>query len=140
MSNTPHRFSNKDRAERLEKVKTERYDLIIIGGGITGAGIALDASLRGLKTILIEKKDFASEPSLSVPFDCASEGGRAVIFYLNLARHFHWRAWDISALLPVGISLSPTTSKDLESTQLPWSKVLASPGPSLLSRIFALRS
>jgi len=37
--------------------------LIIIGGGITGAGIALDASLRGLKTILLEKGDFASGTS-----------------------------------------------------------------------------
>jgi glycerol-3-phosphate dehydrogenase len=35
------------------------YDLIIIGGGITGAGIALDASARGLKTLLVEKNDFA---------------------------------------------------------------------------------
>ncbi|MDX2196376.1 MAG: glycerol-3-phosphate dehydrogenase/oxidase [Cytophagales bacterium] len=35
------------------------FDLCIIGGGITGAGIALDATLRGLKVILIEKNDFA---------------------------------------------------------------------------------
>lgn len=36
-----------------------QFDLIIIGGGITGAGIALDAASRGLKTALIEKNDFA---------------------------------------------------------------------------------
>ena len=35
------------------------YDLIIIGGGATGAGLALDASLRGYKTLLVEKYDFA---------------------------------------------------------------------------------
>ena len=39
------------------------YDIIIIGGGITGAGIALDAALRGFKTLLIEKNDFASGTS-----------------------------------------------------------------------------
>jgi len=37
--------------------------LLIIGGGITGAGIALDAASRGLRTALIEKEDFASGTS-----------------------------------------------------------------------------
>ena len=36
------------------------YDLIVIGGGITGAGVARDAALRGLSTLLLEKRDFAS--------------------------------------------------------------------------------
>lgn len=40
-----------------------KYDLAIIGGGINGAGIARDASLRGLKVILLEKDDFASGAS-----------------------------------------------------------------------------
>ncbi|MDE3150667.1 MAG: glycerol-3-phosphate dehydrogenase/oxidase [Gemmatimonadota bacterium] len=39
------------------------YDLLVVGGGITGAGIARDASLRGLRVILIEKDDFASGTS-----------------------------------------------------------------------------
>ena len=39
------------------------FDLLIIGGGINGAGIARDASLRGLKTVLVEKNDFASGTS-----------------------------------------------------------------------------
>ncbi len=56
-------FSNLDRAVRLETAKQTEYDLLIIGGGITGCGIALDASLRGIKTLLIEKKDFASGTS-----------------------------------------------------------------------------
>lgn len=41
----------------------EKVDLLVIGGGITGAGIALDAASRGLKTILVEKGDFASGTS-----------------------------------------------------------------------------
>ena len=48
---------NKDAV--IEKLQSEKFDLLIIGGGITGAGIALDAAARGLKTALIEKKDFA---------------------------------------------------------------------------------
>eukprot|EP00842_Homolaphlyctis_polyrhiza_P000604 jgi/Hompol1/1544/HPOL_002734-RA len=36
------------------------YDLLIIGGGATGVGCALDASTRGLKTALVERDDFAS--------------------------------------------------------------------------------
>lgn len=63
MNNNPISFTNLDRAERLSSATETTYDLIVIGGGITGAGIALDASLRGLKVILIEKNDFASGTS-----------------------------------------------------------------------------
>lgn len=44
-------------------MKTETFDLIIIGGGATGAGIALDASLRGLSVALFEQNDFAEGTS-----------------------------------------------------------------------------
>ncbi|WP_204106438.1 MULTISPECIES: glycerol-3-phosphate dehydrogenase [Spirulina sp. CCY15215] len=44
-------------------IQQETYDLIVIGGGVNGAGVARDAALRGLKTILIEKGDFASGTS-----------------------------------------------------------------------------
>ncbi len=47
------------RSATIENLKKESFDLLIIGGGITGAGIALDAASRGLKTALIEKHDFA---------------------------------------------------------------------------------
>ncbi len=43
----------------IQDALQEDFDLIVIGGGITGAGIALDASLRGIRTLLVEKKDFA---------------------------------------------------------------------------------
>lgn len=43
----------------LTSMATKSYDLMIVGGGITGAAIAWDASLRGLKVALIEKDDFA---------------------------------------------------------------------------------
>lgn len=48
-----------NRSENIDRLKSERFDLVIIGGGITGAGIALDAASRGLKTALVEKHDFA---------------------------------------------------------------------------------
>ena len=41
----------------------EHYDLAVIGGGVNGTGIARDAQGRGLKTLLVEAKDFASGTS-----------------------------------------------------------------------------
>ena len=61
MSTPP--FSILHRAEQLKTVSTQHFDLVIIGGGVTGAGIALDAASRGMKTCLVEKNDFASGTS-----------------------------------------------------------------------------
>jgi len=52
-------FSYQNRPRIVDTLKSQKFDLLIIGGGITGAGIALDAASRGLKTALIEKNDFA---------------------------------------------------------------------------------
>jgi len=41
----------------------KKYDLLVIGGGATGSGVLLDAASRGLKTLLVEKEDFASGAS-----------------------------------------------------------------------------
>ncbi len=57
------KFSNRDRAKTIAKFIKEEYDLVVIGGGITGGGIALDAAARGLKVALVEKGDFASGTS-----------------------------------------------------------------------------
>jgi len=62
-SSTPITLSGLHRAALLESIGEEEYDLIILGGGITGAGIALDAAARGLNTILLEKSDFAAGTS-----------------------------------------------------------------------------
>jgi len=56
-------FSSKSRNRILEKMADEQYDLFIIGGGITGAGIALDASTRGMKTAMVDMQDFAGGTS-----------------------------------------------------------------------------
>jgi glycerol-3-phosphate dehydrogenase len=52
-----------DRAEMLERLGTESFDVLVIGGGITGVGVALDAATRGLRTALVEREDFASGTS-----------------------------------------------------------------------------
>lgn len=56
-------FSNLKRTKTIEKLSKEQFDLVVIGGGITGGGIALDAASRGLKVALVEKNDFASGTS-----------------------------------------------------------------------------
>ena len=42
-----------------KNLRDTEYDVVIVGGGITGAGIALDASNRGMKVALVEMQDFA---------------------------------------------------------------------------------
>ncbi|WP_328703104.1 glycerol-3-phosphate dehydrogenase/oxidase [Alkalihalobacterium elongatum] len=56
-------FSSKQRSVYLEEMSKHTLDLLVIGGGITGTGIALDAQVRGLKTGLIEMQDFAAGTS-----------------------------------------------------------------------------
>lgn len=56
-------FSWRSRLASLERFEREVFDVLIIGGGITGAGLALDAAARGLKTALVEKRDFAAGTS-----------------------------------------------------------------------------
>jgi len=56
-------FSALHRVSINKRLASEEFDLLIIGGGITGVGIALDASSRGMKVALIEKSDFASGTS-----------------------------------------------------------------------------
>jgi glycerol-3-phosphate dehydrogenase len=51
------------RQRALKALADESFDIVIVGGGITGCGIARDAALRGLKVALIEKLDFASGTS-----------------------------------------------------------------------------
>lgn len=59
----PVNFSNLNRDKTIQKLAKEEFDLVVIGGGITGGGIALDAASRGLKVALVEKNDFASGTS-----------------------------------------------------------------------------
>jgi glycerol-3-phosphate dehydrogenase len=51
------------RRASLDLLSHARFDLLVIGGGITGAGVARDAAMRGLRTALVERDDFASGTS-----------------------------------------------------------------------------
>jgi glycerol-3-phosphate dehydrogenase len=51
------------RARQFEALSNTAFDLLVIGGGITGCGVARDAALRGLRVALVEKDDFASGTS-----------------------------------------------------------------------------
>jgi glycerol-3-phosphate dehydrogenase len=52
-----------ERAAMLRRLADEEFDVLVVGGGITGAGCALDAASRGLRTALVERDDFASGTS-----------------------------------------------------------------------------
>ena len=56
-------FSSQNRNHFIQQLKNSSFDVLIIGGGITGAGIALDATSRGLKVALIDMQDFAAGTS-----------------------------------------------------------------------------
>ncbi|HEX6050706.1 MAG TPA: glycerol-3-phosphate dehydrogenase, partial [Gemmatimonadaceae bacterium] len=62
-SERPAATAPRERAARLARLGTEQFDLLIIGGGINGAGVARDAAMRGLRTALVERNDFASGTS-----------------------------------------------------------------------------
>src|SRR5881398_3663566 len=51
------------RAEALEALSREPFDVVVVGGGITGAGVALDAASRGYSVALVERDDYASGTS-----------------------------------------------------------------------------
>ena len=52
-----------DRADALTALAEEQFDVVVIGGGITGAGVALDAATRGYSVALVERADFAAGTS-----------------------------------------------------------------------------
>ncbi len=60
---SPKGAGDLDRDAALERLATEQFDVLVVGGGITGAGVALDAASRGLRTALVEKDDFAAGTS-----------------------------------------------------------------------------
>src|ERR687884_1667584 len=51
------------RARAWAELAEEQFDVVVVGGGVTGAGVALDAATRGLRTALVEARDYASGTS-----------------------------------------------------------------------------
>jgi glycerol-3-phosphate dehydrogenase len=105
-------FSQQTRTANLQTLATQPFDLLVVGGGITGAGIARDASMRGIRTALVELGDFGSGTSsrssrlvhgglrylehghLKLVFEACRE--RRIL--LNIAPHL---VWPRSFLFPV---------------------------------------
>lgn len=56
-------FSARTRATNLARLAAEPWDVLVVGGGIVGAGIARDAALRGMRVALVERTDFAAGTS-----------------------------------------------------------------------------
>lgn len=97
-------MAHTNRAETLARLKEKQFDLLVLGGGITGAGIARDAALRGLSVALVEKRDLATGTSsassklihgglryleqyeLGLVFESVSERGRLMQLAPHLAR------------------------------------------------------
>ncbi|HSK91566.1 MAG TPA: FAD-dependent oxidoreductase, partial [Euzebyales bacterium] len=61
----PHTLamSREHRAESLARMAEETFDVLIVGGGVVGAGCAVDAATRGLSVALVEQRDYASGTS-----------------------------------------------------------------------------
>src|SRR4051812_40600687 len=97
------------RAERLAALEATRFDILVIGGGITGSGIARDAALRGLSVALVEKDDFASGTS--------SRSSRLVHGGVRYLEHGHLRlVFESSAERRRLLRLAPHLVRPLEFT------------------------
>ena len=59
----PARLGPDERLTSLDRMRTEVFDIAVVGGGVTGAGAALDAATRGLNVALLEKRDYAAGTS-----------------------------------------------------------------------------
>ena len=57
------RLGPEERARALVRLTQDEFDVIVVGGGVTGAGAALDAATRGLTVALLEARDLASGTS-----------------------------------------------------------------------------
>jgi glycerol-3-phosphate dehydrogenase len=57
------RMGTAERADSWQRLRSQQFDILVVGGGVTGAGVALDAATRGLRVALCEARDFASGTS-----------------------------------------------------------------------------
>ena len=57
----------RSRADALQRLSSERFDVVVIGGGITGAGVAFDAATRGYSVAIVERDDWSSGTSCPMP-------------------------------------------------------------------------
>ena len=68
----PVRLDAAYRTAAWKRLASEEFEVLVVGGGVTGAGVALDAATRGLTTALVEQRDFGSGTSSSSTVGCAT--------------------------------------------------------------------
>jgi len=76
-------WNYKNRDTIINKLQNTEYDVLVIGGGITGVGVAREAAMRGLKVALVEKQDFAA--GTSSRSSKMAHGGLRYLYYRELA-------------------------------------------------------
>ncbi len=76
-------FDARRRAEVIDEVDQGTFDLVVIGGGINGAGVAHDSALRGLKVLLLEQRDLA--------FGTSSRSSKLIHGGLRYLEHYQFR-------------------------------------------------
>lgn len=76
-------FDARARTEVVDEVAGQTFDLVVIGGGVNGAGVAHDASLRGLKVLLLEQHDLA--------FGTSSRSSKLIHGGLRYLEHYQFR-------------------------------------------------
>jgi len=76
-------FSAKARNAVIDEIEGGVFDFVIVGGGINGAGVAHDASLRGLKVLLLEQRDLA--------FGTSSRSSKLIHGGLRYLEHYHFK-------------------------------------------------
>src|SRR5579883_2770030 len=110
-------LSSTGRAQNIDLLEREQFDVLVIGGGVTGAGVALDAAARGYSVALVEKVDFASGTS--------SKSTKLVHGGIRYLPNF-----DFSLVHPIGFVL-PIYDGDRHPVGIPFS----TPGGIGLSRL-----
>ena len=100
---------------RLAALKGERFDVVVIGGGIIGAGIARDAAIRGLRVALFEKNDFGSGTTANSTR--LIHGGFGLVHFaagLGIVKpHEHRPGGDRIALLDQDLGHQPAGDRDV---------------------------
>ena len=99
----------RSRAEAIAALKGHAFDILVVGGGITGSGVARDAALRGLRVALVEQDDFASGTS--------SRSSRLVHGGVRYLEHGHLRlVFESSAERRLLLRLAPHLVRPLQFT------------------------
>lgn len=112
------KLSNRNREETLQALKKKTYDLLIIGGGLTGASIALDATTRGMDTVLLDMADFGSGGSYRQSMLSFEQGDYYYKTWKDLEREKETIASNFSALYHITTGMYVKYRGDLDLKNL----------------------